>query len=171
MKKIQIGGHKTNSKIRGYALVDDEDYEFLSKWNWYPNIRKYEGRSNLFYAYRREKESNWNQNILMHREIMRPPKGMFIDHIDGNGLNNQKSNLRIVTNRQNCINTQLYKNNTSGFKGVSWRKKEKCFTVQICLGGKRLSETGFKDVKDAAIRYNELAKKHHGEFARLNIII
>lgn len=91
-----------------------------------------------------------------------------IDHIDGNKLNNQRNNLRSATSSQNAINSKKPKNNTSGYKGVSWSKKSKKWRAQICFEGKQIHLGFFDDSKDAANAYDKAALKYFGEFARLN---
>jgi len=157
MKKIKL----TQGK---FTLVDDEDYDDLSKHNWYVQKSR-----NTFYAARRVKNSNGNPRLaLMHREIMGSPFGKKIDHIDEDGLNNQKQNLRICTNSQNQMNRGKTKVNTSGYKGVFWHELAKKWRAQISINNERIYLGLFDDVSEAAKAYNEAAVKFHGEFARLN---
>lgn len=142
------------------ALVDDEDYEWLSQFKCY----LFKNKKNLYAEVRTTKK-----RILLHRLIMKAEKGTMIDHIDGNGLNCQKQNLRFCNNSQNLSNRGVNINNTSGYKGVCspsvGRKKWKaCITVN----NKSIHLGCFDDKKDAAIAYDEAAKKYFGEFARLN---
>ena len=95
MKQIPLTKNK-------FTLVDDEDYELVNKYNWYFGA-----------GYARSMEK-----ILMHRLIMKAKKGQMIDHIDGNGLNNQRSNLRFCTHSQNMANKKGFKNTSSKYKGV-----------------------------------------------------
>ncbi len=104
----------------------------------------------------------------MHRLLIKIPNGFQIDHIDGNGLNNQKLNLRIATASQNQINRGKQKNNTSGFKGVFGRKDKNKWRAQIKFHGKT-KHLGYADDKIEAARiYNKAAVERFGEFARLN---
>lgn len=108
MKKIPL----TKGQV---ALVDDEDYEMVSRYKWYTqDINK------TLYAQRMivTKGTGKRVTMFMHRLIMNTPQGMDTDHIDRNGLNNQKSNLRICTRTQNLLNRGMLKSNTSGYKGV-----------------------------------------------------
>jgi hypothetical protein len=94
-----------------------------------------------------------------------------IDHIDGNGLNNRRANLRKCTRSQNISNRRvIQKNNTTGFKGVYFDSKKKLYRTMIGAKGVRYRGGRFKSPIDAAKKYNELAVKHHGEFARINLI-
>lgn len=112
------------------AIVDDADYERLSAYKWYVYKR------GCFYAWRHSKE-NHNVLILMHHEIIgKPPLGMVTDHIDGDGLNNQRHNLRHVTHRQNIQN--YHKKKSSIYPGVTYHKKSKKWMSQIQIQGKRI---------------------------------
>ena len=157
MKEIKL----TQDKI---ALVDDEDFEYLNQFKWYA------GKSiNTFYACRRLGKTE----IRMHREIMKTQLenniGKLIDHKDGNGLNNQKNNLRTCTISENNKNRHTI-NNSSGYLGVSLSKRRKKWLAQIKNNKKVIYLGYFKDKKDAAKAYNEAAIKYHGEFASPNII-
>lgn len=99
MKKIKLSQGK-------YALVDDKDYEFLNQWKW---SAKTNGRE-IFYAYRKENSRKTGKTIYMHRIIVNAPKGMDVDHINGDGLNNQRKNLRICTRSQNQRNRSMHRN-------------------------------------------------------------
>jgi hypothetical protein len=98
------------------------------------------------------------------------PKGMVIDHLDGNPLNNQKKNLRICTHSENMRNRNLYVNNTSGFKGVYWHKTTKKWMSYIRINKKSLYLGIYTCPIDAAKAYNDAALKYHGEFAHINKI-
>lgn len=99
-----------------FTTVDEEDFEYLSQWNWYA---KPSGKRNCYaHAY------NGGNRMYMHRLLLNPPKGMYIDHINGNGLDNRKTNLRIVTLSQNQGNRRLTSTSVSGYKGVH-RNREK----------------------------------------------
>jgi hypothetical protein len=154
MKKIYL----TQGK---FTIVDDSDYKWLIEHKWYFNNG---------YAVRGVwlKERQRMDMILMHREILKVPDGLETDHINLNRLDNQKCNLRIATTSQNQANRFLLKNNTSGFKGVSWKKSHKVWSAKIRVNGKRLDLGYFKDKMVAVNIYNEAATKYFGEFARLN---
>lgn len=149
-----------------FALVDDSDFEYLMQWKWH--VRK---DCHTYYAsvntpHRRGKLKRWQ--IGMHVMLMNPPKGYVVDHIDHNGLNNQRSNLRICTALGNAQHAKIRKDNTSGFKGVSWHKPNKQWIVYINVSKNRIFIGGFKDKIKAAKAYNRAAKKYHGEFAFFN---
>ena len=149
-----------------FALVDDEDYEYLMQWRWYYD-HGYAIR-NTFVSRAEGKQTN--KRTYMHREILQTPKNMLSDHIDGNKINNQRNNLRCVTASQNSMNAKCDKNTSSGFKGVSWHKRRNKWSSYITVD-KKIKYLGyFEDKISAAITYNSMALKHFGEFARLNII-
>ena len=140
-----------------YALVDDRDYETLSRFRWHAI-----NRSGWWYA---AKGSAPNVEY-MHRVIARPEGGLLVDHKDGDGLNNVRENLRVATHAQNMRNRKIQKNNTSGFKGVhldcgKWRAKIKYNGQWTHLGL-------YLDPVQAARVYDAKAKELFGEFARPN---
>jgi len=101
----------------------------------------------------------------MHDEILGDKKTKeFIDHIDGNGLNNQKKNLRSATRSENGTNRRKPKNNTSGIKGVYWKKDEQRWRIHFRRNGKLISSRRFKTIKDAECEYNRLSMIHDGAF-------
>lgn len=138
MKEIQL----TKGKV---ALVDDDDYEELIKYKWHIN----KGNT-TFYATRHIEKIHKNK-ILMHRMIMNVPKEMFIDHIDGNGLNNQRSNLRIVTKRQNSQNKHMEK--SSKYVGVSFDKDTNKWKASIQINKKIKNIGRFNNEEDAHNAY------------------
>jgi hypothetical protein len=105
----------------------------------------------------------------MHREILNAPAGVFVDHKDGDGLDNRKENLRIVTSAQNQQNRRkISRKTTSKYKGVYFRRENKKYCALICCKGKRMHLGYFDNEIDAAKAYDQAAKKFFGEFARLN---
>lgn len=142
----------TKGKI---ALVDDGDFEELNKHKWC-----FDGQ----YAQRREN----TKAIRMHRVIIEIPAGMVIDHIDGNKLNNQRSNLRICTNAENTMNRQSGFG-ASQYKGVALHKPTGKFRAYIRGHGRQIHLGLFEREEDAARAYDEAAKKHFGEFAKVNL--
>jgi len=118
------------------ALVDDEDFEFLNQWKW--NADK---NGNSFYAQRnpgvKSVANGSTKTLKMHRVILDAPKGAIIDHVDGNGLNNQRNNLRIVSKRQNSQNYH-HVPKTSKYPGVAWYSRDNKWRAIICYGKKRV---------------------------------
>jgi len=167
MKLIQLGGHikgwKTGKKtIQGYAIVDDEDFDWLNQWWWYRDSRGY--------AARRKGVKPNEKIILMHREIVQTPKGMETDHINRTRLDNRRKNLRVCTTQQNQMNKSIQKNNTSGFTGVSWSKKASKWTATIKLN-RKTAYIGQFDNKEDAIKERRVKELElFGEFSSLNKI-
>lgn len=145
----------------GIALVDDEDYGKVKDLHWndynhgYPRTFSRKGSGPL-------------TSQCMHNIIFPPKKGFVIDHINGNKLDNRKQNLRYATHNGNSQNRLPHANNTSGFKGVVWHKRDKKFQASIKLNSKRIYLGYFNTAEAAARAYNEAAIKYHGEFASLN---
>lgn len=143
------------------ALVDDLDYEILNQIKWY--AAKYK-----FTSYAVCHESITRKTIQMHRLIMNTPSDMQVDHIDHNGLNNQRINLRNATKRQNSMNKNKHKE--SILKGVhcSVKNGKHYFYAQIGVNYKHINLGVFETAINAARAYDEAAKKYHGEYANLN---
>lgn len=147
------------------AIVDAEDYEWLSKHRWFCH-KQIDGR---LYAQRQGLHRR-AKKIIMHIEIMNPPPGLLVDHKDGNGLNNRRSNLRLATYSQNSMNARVNKNSKSGYKGVTLHKDTGKWTANIRYGGRQRYLGLFTTKEEAAEAYNRAAREHHGEFAFINKI-
>ncbi len=104
----------------------------------------------------------------MHRQIMNAPAGLVVDHIDGNGLNNRKSNLRVCTQGQNSLNSRPRRNCSSRYKGVSFYKRDKIWQAQIFYNFRTINIGRFDDEVEAALAYDRKAEELFGEFAYLN---
>ncbi len=141
-----------------FALVDAADYEWLSKYRW-----SCRGGGNPYAA-----RFEGNKVIWMHREIMQTPPGMVVDHIDGNGLNNLRFNMRNCTRQENVHNLSKAAHGSSIYKGV-WkdRHRDKWY-AKICHKGVRDHLGTFDDEVEAARAYDLAAVERHGPFARLN---
>lgn len=166
MKKIELS-KQGKHKGKYYALVDDKDFNYLSKFRW--NYCK-NNKSDVSYATRAISKRKGYKTILMHRIIMKLKKGFFVDHINMNGLDNRRSNLRLATRADNMRNRDKTKANTSGYKGVVWDKWTNKWMAQINYLHKHLNLGRFSSKEKAAQVYNEAIKKYHGKFARLNTI-
>lgn len=148
-----------------FAQVDDEDYDYLNQWKWCANKKPNEN----YYAVRRASIlQGETKEIRMHRIIMKTPDGMECDHINHNGIDNQKSNLRNCTHGQNMKNRTSAKNASSKYLGVYWYKVNKKWRATISINGKVTHLGTFKTEIEAAKAYNIMAEKHYGEFANLN---
>lgn len=148
---------------RGYvALVDDCDYEELSQWRWcaQPSPR-------TVYAMRKrtDHEACRQITVKMHRHIMSYPIGLEVDHIDGDGLNNTRANLRIATHIQNGRNRRLDTRSTTGMKGVSLLRDTGKYISYIYAGGKKTHLGTYNTPEDAHQARREAAARIHGEFA------
>jgi DNA polymerase-1 len=150
-----------------YAIVDPDDYRRLSKYKWYAAGR----REGSYYAVRTAKTANGNKHrLLMHRQILKVPDDMFVDHIDRNSLDNRKANLRAATAAQNIWNRAKNTNRTytSKYKGVSWNQCVKPWRAHIHFNHELISLGSFDNEIEAAKAYDQAAKRYHGEFAVLN---
>ena len=158
---------------RGYrALVDDEDFEWLTSWSWCALSATYKGEVQNVYACRKE----GSRRLYMHREILDAKTGLDVDHINGIGLDNRRSNLRVATRSQNQHNsTRLI--GPSGYMGVSYldpanpkyaRYAERPYKAKIQLQGRAVHIGYFATAEDAAMARDVKALELMGEFARLN---
>lgn len=146
------------------ALVDDDDYEWLNSFKWC--VRK---GGNNFYAKTGIRGHGIRAKQDMHKLIMgNNPLKPMIDHKDGNGLNNQRDNLRFCTAQENQMNARPQLNCYSLYKGVSWDKKRKKWVAYIRINRKMINLGGFNLEEDAAKAYDVAAIKHCPEFAKLN---
>ena len=157
MKEIQL--------TQGYVTqVDDEDYEWLNQWKWYVQKKPHNN-----YVMRSEGPFGKQKKISMHRFILGlTDPNMLADHKNHNGLNNQRSNLRVSTSSQNQANRRISKSKKSSkYLGVYWSKVNNNWFAQILK-----KHIGCYDNEiDAAIAYNNEAKKVHGDFANLNEVV
>ena len=143
-----------------WAMVDREDYEEVNKHRWHIS-----GGANTNYTATRINR----KKIRMHRLVMNPKKGECIDHVNGNGLDNRKENLRICSHMENNRAIPKTKNKTSSkYKGVTADKRYGRWIVQITHNYKKITLGGFNTEEEAGRVYDKLALKHHGEFASLN---
>lgn len=157
---------------RGYVTIIDEVDADLIHLNWRVQLR-HNNATGTPYAVRKSKGGMLERihRIILSRILGRDLLGgELCDHKDGNGLNNCRSNLRLATHAQNMRNSQIRRNNTSGYKGVMWYAKTKKWRARIRFNNQGMDLGDYKDIKDAARAYNEAALKYHGEFACLNVI-
>lgn len=142
-----------------FAILDADDYEHLNRYKWHVTKN---GRT--FYAIR----TQHGKNIKMHREILNAPPTMHCDHINHNGLDNRKANLRLCTPQQNSFNKRPRPGCTSKYKGVYWSYGKKKWGAEIEHNGQKI-HIGYYDYEpDAAIAYDDYAIELFGEFAWLN---
>ena len=158
MKKIPL--------TKGYfSIVDEEDYYIIIKHKWCVGLFGVDTK--CIYALRRGRKGE-SKTVYMHRQIMNASKDCEIDHINGNGLDNRKCNLRVVSHSQNMYNKRKKMNTSSKFKGVSFDKKSRMWDCRIHENGKQIFLGRFKFEKDAAIIYNQAAKLIAGEYCNSN---
>jgi hypothetical protein len=150
MKKIKL----TQGK---FALVDDEDFEFLSQWKWCA-----QRGVNTFYAIRSSRKPDGKRTTIKMHQVLAKLMGFkrIADHIDENGLNNQRHNLQDLTTKQNGEKARLSKANTSGHKGVHWYKQTSKWQVQIVHNGKKKHLGYFNKLKDAIAARKDAERKY-----------
>jgi hypothetical protein len=158
MKEIQL-----NQGL--ITLIDDEDYEKFAHLKWQASKHRYTWY--VKYRYQHNKEIT---HISLHRVIMNAPKGIEVDHVDGNGLDNRKKNLRLATHIENHHNQKPQQSCSSQYKGVSLDKHSNKWTARISNNGISHFLGRFQLEEEAALAYNEAAMKYHQEFAYLNIL-
>lgn len=159
---------KTLPLSRGLvAIVDDDVHEWASKVKW-TALRARDGRRT--YVTRRSGPAIARRAHYLHREIMQAARGVKIDHVNGDGLDNRRQNLRVATTSQNGMNqrTQIRRGKTSRFKGVSWFAQTKKWQAGIRVSGKGRGLGYFVNEDDAARAYDAAARREFGRFAALN---
>lgn len=148
------------------AIVSAEDYDRLMQWGWSMHPNGYACR--LTHV----DEKPARKGMMMHRQIMETPEGLETDHINGNRLDNRRSNLRICTRMQNGANRRKQTSALSSpYKGVYWCNRSKGWMAQIMVGKRNKYIGRFDNIFDAALAYNEKAMALFGEFARLNDVL
>lgn len=149
-----------------FALVDDEDFEWLNQWKWQALKHR-----DSFYAVRNTGGRIARKCIFMHRLIMGLTDSKIeVDHEDLNGLNNQRNNLRKATRSQNAANMRSRKNSSSKYLGVYWDNNRQKWSAAITKNYKKKFLGYYDNETDAAKAYNDAAAKTHGEFANINKI-
>lgn len=142
------------------AVIDNLDFDLISKYKW-----RY-GFGGMGGEYAVTGNGKGSPTIRMHRLILGAKKGQIIDHVDGNGLNNMRKNLRIVSSLESSQNKGIYKNNTVGQKGVYLHRGK--FEARIMVNDKRIYLGRFDTAKEAGVVYRQAELKYFGEFARKN---
>lgn len=138
------------------VLIDDDQYEEIAAHRW----RAQKGKHTHYAA--------MNGGVLMHRLIMRATKGDIVDHVNGDGLDNRKENLRLCSNAENMMNARKIAGRSSRFKGVSWNKDRSQWYSTIEKDGKRKFLGGYKDEAVAAKQYDNAALRMFGSYAKTN---
>ena len=155
MKKLIL--HRYMGKPPITVLLDDNDYERVIKYKWHYNWFGYAvGKVN-------------GKRILLHRFILNAPKDKVVDHINGNTLDNRRSNLRLCSVKENVRNCRLSKNNSSGYPGVSFRKDRNKYRAYIMVNRKQIFLGFYKQLNDA-VKARKLAElKYFKEFAPIRL--
>lgn len=170
MSYIEFSVYRKRGKHAGefQAKISEKDKDLLNLTSWYVNKSN---RSN--YLLRKTRVNGKSKTTAMHRLILedmigRPlKKGEYADHINGDGLDNRRENLRVVDKFQNQANRRNQINNKTGYKGVSWNAKDKRYKTQIRVKGKRIYLGEYLTAEEAYKVYCDAMIKYHGEFARL----
>jgi hypothetical protein len=162
MKKINVSTQKYQNM---FALVDDADFEWLSRWKWHAHTGCGTVKNGaIFYAKGKIFLNGKMSAVYMHRLIISAEKGQEVDHVNCNGLDNTRSNLRLCTRSQNCQNTRKITPTSSIYKGVSWDYQRGKWEARI----KRKRIGFYEKESDAAMEYDKKAIELYGEFARPN---
>jgi hypothetical protein len=163
MKKIEL--------TQGYsAIVDDVDYErVMAMGSWSVDIH---GQKPLHMAYAATYTKNGGEHswttTRMHRVIVQAKRGMDVDHINHDGLDNRRANLRVCSHAENIRNKRKSRGTSSIYKGVSWHKSRGKWEAYIIVSGRKTHLGLYADEAEAARAYNEAAREMFGEFAFLN---
>lgn len=137
-----------------FAIVDDDDFEYLNQWKWYCSTQNRAVREQSI-------GNNRSKMIWMHRVINKTPDGLDTDHKDRDPLNNQKSNLRTLSHHKNMFNRTLAKNNNSGHSGISWFKDSNKWRAYITVMNKQIHLGLYSSLDEAILKRKEAELKYH----------
>jgi len=146
------------------ALIDDEDSELILGRKWHACRRRHHWYACAYYKTPDGRESSQS----MHRVLLNAPPGVMVDHLNNNGLDNRRSNIRLATNSQNQANRCTLSQNTSGYKGVCWNKDSQQWQAGIKCNGRSTHLGLFASLEEAAAAYDRAAIAAFGEYARIN---
>jgi hypothetical protein len=157
VKQIRLGTKRDKTTI-----IDDQDFEFLTQWEWFVTAQGY--------VYRNAMRDGKLTFIFMQNEIMGKVSGKILDHINSDRLDNRRENLRFCTPKENSRNKskQKTRKTSSRFKGVCWDKSRGKWISKIKVDRRAIQLGRFDGEEQAAFVYDEAAKKYFGEFAKLN---
>lgn len=156
MKEVELHSRKYPGLA---AVVDNADYDGVSQLTWCPAVRKSVGRTRIY--------AITPDGVLMHKLITGWPE---TDHVDHNGLNNRRYNLRETSRSLNNANMRKHADGKSRYKGVSFDKRYGTWEAAVCYRGNRQRQSGFKTEHEAAEIYNRMAASVFGDHACLNIL-
>jgi hypothetical protein len=163
-RPIRIEGNVAYVPLtRGYeAIIDAGDVHLVDGCNWCARLRL-----NTVYVQRTDCSGAKKRTVQLHRVLLSAPDEMQVDHINGDGLDNRRSNLRLATPSQNMYNQRPTSKNTSGFKGVSWENRHGKWRAQIAYKGNQ-RHLGYYSISEAAYQaYVDASSSLHGEFSRI----
>lgn len=163
MPSILITSKKYGTKE---VLFSEEDRELVESKKWFVSLDPTRGS---FVVTCNDYSTKPYKHPSMSRLIMGEPRGKHVDHINHNTLDNRRGNLRVVDPKDNAKNKRSYKRSVTGYKGI-FQDKNGRYTVKIQSEGVRYEECSYSNLKHALIRYNQLAREMHGEFACLHQI-
>ena len=155
-----------------YAIVDNEDYESVSRFRWYAV-----NCSGLFYAktgthyattHMGSRRKRWQGHMYLHRFLLHPPKGFVVDHINSNALDCRRSNMRVCTQAQNIYNTRKLHPGLSQYKGIKWHNRDHVWEAYVHAEGRRFYLGRSPHEEIAAQMYDKGACEIHGEYACVN---
>jgi hypothetical protein len=142
-------------------VIDKSDLGFVENFSW--SAESYNG---TFYVKTNVRKNGKWTTAKLHRLLLNAKPNEFVDHINGNPLDNRRSNLRIVTRSQNIANSKVRKDSTSGYKGISWNKSLKKWMSYIDSNKKRIHLGYYNNIADASVARKEAERTYHGQYAR-----
>lgn len=145
-------------------IVDAADYPRIAAYKWRIGKRHL---GTYARAHKRLADGRY-KTIKAHNLILAAAPGQEVDHVDRNGLNNSRKNLRLTTRRENDLNRRLQANNKSGYRGVCWASRRQAWQAEISVNGKVKHLGRFGTPEEAARAYDAAAREVNGEFAQLN---
>jgi hypothetical protein len=147
------------------ALVDSTDWPVVNQYSWAAST----GEWGVYVIANTVKPDGRRTMIKLHRLLLDAPRNLLVDHVNHDGLDNRRANLRLCNTSQNGGNSRMSRNNTSGYKGVGWHKQKGKWRAYIGVDRKLRHLGLFDDPWEAAQAYNVAALEAWGEFAFLNI--
>ena len=161
MEPIQIPLGRTGL----VALIDADDFERVGQWRWYTKRDKGSACERIYAAARLETPHGWRK-VTLHRYIMDAQPGELVDHINHDGLDNRRANLRLATTRQNSANSPPGRRNKTGYKGVVYSKGS--WYANVTVDARTRLSGPFGSPELAALAHDRLAKELFGDFAYQN---
>jgi len=149
-------------RLRGGAMtyLDDADYDRAQAYRWHKTSNGYVAGSVV--------EQGARKRVYLHRWLLDAQPGQLVDHIDGNPLNNRRSNLRLATRSQNQANRRRNRSSRSRYKGVTWHTRQQRWMARLQVNGRRITIGYYADPLQAAYEYDAFARTYFGEYARVN---